>query len=128
MVDRIRQLYKVTHEMEQKLGRVPTNEELAHEIGRAVQKVDWMLRVSWLPLSLESPINEDEEDAELGQFVEDQITPTPDPERLFQAAAREGGRSAGDPAAARGRASCACVLAWKTGAITRWKKWARSLA
>ncbi len=77
MVDRIRQLYKVTHEMEQKLGRVPTNEELALEIAVPVQKVDWMMRVSWLPLSLESPINEDEEDSELGQFVEDQLTPTP---------------------------------------------------
>jgi len=77
MVDRIRQLYKVTHEMEQKLGRIPTNEELASEIAVPVQKVDWMMRVSWLPLSLESPINEDEEDSELGQFVEDQLTPTP---------------------------------------------------
>ncbi len=77
MVDRIRQLYKVTHEMEQKLGRIPTNEELATEIAVPVQKVDWMMRVSWLPLSLESPINEDEEDSELGQFVEDQLTPTP---------------------------------------------------
>ena len=77
MVDRIRQLYKVTHEMEQKLGRMPTNEEVALEIAVPVQKVDWMMRVSWLPLSLESPINEDEEDSELGQFVEDQLTPTP---------------------------------------------------
>jgi RNA polymerase primary sigma factor len=77
MVDRIRQLYKVTHEMEQKLGRTPTNDELAVEIAVPVQKVDWMMRVSWLPLSLESPINEDEEDSELGQFVEDQLTPTP---------------------------------------------------
>ena len=77
MVDRIRQLYKTTHEMEQKLGRVPTTDELAVEIDVTPQKVDWMLRVSWLPLSLESPINEDEEDSELGMFVEDQLTPTP---------------------------------------------------
>jgi RNA polymerase primary sigma factor len=77
MVDRIRQLYRTTHEMEQKLGRIPTNEELAEAIGVKASKVDWMMRVSWLPLSLESPINEDEEDSELGQFVEDQVTPTP---------------------------------------------------
>jgi RNA polymerase primary sigma factor len=76
MVDRIRQLYKLTHEMEQKLGRVPTNEELGEEIGVSPNKVDWMLQVSWLPLSLESPIN-DEDDSELGMFVEDEITPTP---------------------------------------------------
>jgi len=77
MVDRIRQLYKTTHEIEQKLGRIPSTEEIANALGLPCTKVDWMLRVSWLPLSLESPINEDEDDAELGNFVEDQITPTP---------------------------------------------------
>jgi RNA polymerase primary sigma factor len=77
MVDRIRQLYRTTHEMEQKLGRSPTTEELAEQLNVPVNKVDWMMRVSWLPLSLESPINDDEEDSELGQFVEDQTTPTP---------------------------------------------------
>ncbi len=77
MVDRIRQLYRTTHEMEQKLGRSPTTEELAEQLNVPITKVDWMMRVSWLPLSLESPINDDEEDSELGQFVEDQTTPTP---------------------------------------------------
>ncbi len=77
MVDRIRQLYKLTHEMEQKLGRLPTNEELAEKMDTTPPKIEWMLRVSWLPLSLESPINDDEEDSELGQFVEDQLSPTP---------------------------------------------------
>jgi len=77
MVDRIRQLYRLMHEMEQKLGRVPTNEELAIEMDTSTNKVDWMMRVSWLPLSLESPINEDEEESELGMFVEDTLTPTP---------------------------------------------------
>lgn len=77
MVDRIRQLYKLTHEMEQQLGRLPNNDELAEKMDTTTSKVEWMLRVSWLPLSLESPINDDEEDSELGQFVEDQLTPTP---------------------------------------------------
>jgi RNA polymerase primary sigma factor len=77
MVDRIRQLYKTTHEIEQKLGRIPTTDELAGEVGIPANKVDWMLRVSWLPLSLDSPINEEEDDTELGMFVEDQVTPTP---------------------------------------------------
>jgi RNA polymerase primary sigma factor len=36
-----------------------------------------MMQVSWLPLSLESPINDDEEESELGYFVEDQQTPSP---------------------------------------------------
>ena len=77
MVDRIRNMYKKIHEMEQTLGRIPTSEELAVEMELPVRKVDWMLRVSWLPLSLESPINDDDEEAELGQFVEDEVTPTP---------------------------------------------------
>jgi RNA polymerase primary sigma factor len=77
MVDRIRQLYRLTHEMEQKLGRAPNNEELAEEMGVTPGKIDWMMRVSWLPLSLESPINGEEEDSELGMFVEDQLTPSP---------------------------------------------------
>jgi len=77
MVDRIRQLYKTSHEIEQKLGREPTIEELAAAIDTPVNKVDWMLQVSWLPLSLESPINDDDEESELGNFVEDTISPTP---------------------------------------------------
>ncbi len=76
MIDRIRQLYKLTHEMEQKLGRIPNMDELAGEMGLSLRKVQWMMRVSWLPLSLESPVG-DEEDSELGMFVEDDITPTP---------------------------------------------------
>jgi RNA polymerase primary sigma factor len=77
MVDRIRQLYRTLHEMEQKLGQIPTTEELAEVLKLPVQKVDWMLRVSWLPLSLESPINDEDEEAELGMFVEDKVTPSP---------------------------------------------------
>jgi len=77
MVDRIRQLYRTTHEMEQRLGRQPTHEELADAIGVKSNKIDWMMRVSWLPLSLESPINDDEDDSELGMFGEDQVTPSP---------------------------------------------------
>jgi RNA polymerase primary sigma factor len=76
MIDRIRQLYKLTHEMEQRLGRIPTVDELADEMKLSQRKVQWMLRVSWLPLSLDSPVG-DEDDSELGMFVEDDITPTP---------------------------------------------------
>jgi RNA polymerase primary sigma factor len=77
MVDRIRLLYKRTHELEQKLGRIPTIEELACSLEQSKDKVQWMLRVSWLPLSLESPINDDEDESELGNFIEDQVNPTP---------------------------------------------------
>ena len=77
MVDRIRIMYKRTHELEQKLGREPTPEELAESLDIPKQKLEWMIRVSWLPLSLETPINEDEDESELGNFIEDQDTLTP---------------------------------------------------
>ena len=77
MADRIRQLYRTSHELEQKLGQAPSIEELAKAMELPERKVDWMMRVSWLPLSLNSPINEDGEEAELGMFVEDQLSPTP---------------------------------------------------
>jgi len=76
MIDRLRQLYKTTHELEQTLGRKPTTDELALNLGCTRHKIQWMQCVSWLPLSLESPVG-DEEDSELGMFVEDTITPTP---------------------------------------------------
>jgi RNA polymerase primary sigma factor len=76
MIDRIRQMYKATHELEQKHGRVPTPEELATELGLNLQKVQWIMKVSWLPLSLESPVGDDE-DSELGMFIEDESSPTP---------------------------------------------------
>ncbi len=77
MVDRIRQMYRLTHEMEQTLGRPPTNDELAVKLELPLNKVEWMLRVSWLPLSLESPVNDEDEESELGMFIEDQLTPSP---------------------------------------------------
>ncbi len=76
MSDRIRQIYKATHDLEQRLSRVPTPEELAVELGLDLQKVQWILQVSWIPLSLESPVGDDE-DSDLGMFIEDELTPTP---------------------------------------------------
>jgi RNA polymerase primary sigma factor len=76
MSDRIRRLYKVARQMEQELGRKPTPEEIGDRLGVDSRKVQWMMRVSWRPLSLETPVGE-EEDSELGSFVEDETTPTP---------------------------------------------------
>ncbi len=76
MSDRIRRLYKFARRLEQELGRKPTPEEIAELMGVDSRKVQWMMRVSWRPLSLETPVGE-EEDSELGSFVEDEATPTP---------------------------------------------------
>jgi RNA polymerase primary sigma factor len=76
MSDKIRHMYRLSQELEQRFGRPPTCEELADEMGLEHRKVQWMIRVSWSPISLESPVG-DEEDSELGTFIEDINTPTP---------------------------------------------------
>ena len=76
MGDRIRQLQKAQRELEQKLGRQPTTDELGRAIGLSARKVQWIQKVAWEPLSLESPVN-GEDEAELGQFIEDETSITP---------------------------------------------------
>lgn len=76
MSDRIRKLHQVSRQLEQAWGRKPTPEELALEMELEPSKVRWMLRVSRHPVSLERPVGE-EEDSELGNFIEDEDAPTP---------------------------------------------------
>jgi RNA polymerase primary sigma factor len=76
MTDRIRKMYRILYKLEQELGHPPTEEELARELDLDPQKVKWMLKVSWTPVSLESPIGDDE-DSEFGMFVEDKKSPSP---------------------------------------------------
>jgi RNA polymerase primary sigma factor len=76
MSDRIRKLHQVSRQLEQVWGRKPTPEELAVEMDLEPSKVRWMLRVSRHPVSLERPVGE-EEDSELGNFIEDLDAPTP---------------------------------------------------
>jgi RNA polymerase primary sigma factor len=74
--DRIREMYKVSRSLEQDLGREPTSEEIADEMSLPPKKVSWLLRVSRRTVSLEKPVGE-EEDSELGNFIEDESSPTP---------------------------------------------------
>jgi len=76
MTDRIRRLYKVARQLEQRLGRKPSPEEIAQDMDVDPRKVQWMLKVSWQPLSLEQPVGEDDEE-ELGSFVEDDTALSP---------------------------------------------------
>jgi RNA polymerase primary sigma factor len=76
MTDRIRTMYKTSHKLEQDLGRPPTAEELSIVLEVDTDRVEWMQQVSWTPISLESPVG-DEEDSEFGMFVEDELTPPP---------------------------------------------------
>jgi RNA polymerase primary sigma factor len=76
MTDRLRIMYKAAHKLEQSFGRPPTQDELCIEIGVGHDKLRWMIEVARIPVSLESPVG-DEDDTELGMFVEDTITPSP---------------------------------------------------
>ena len=76
MTDRLRQIYKTSQHLEQHLGRTPTPEEIASDLQLDISKLRWMLQVAQPTLSLESPVNDDEED-EIGLYVEDQNSPSP---------------------------------------------------
>jgi RNA polymerase primary sigma factor len=78
MVETINKLLSVSRSLSQKLGREPTPDEIAKEMDLPPDKVREIAKVSQLPVSLESPIGE-EEDSHLGDFIEDQnALPPPD--------------------------------------------------
>ncbi|MFQ5855695.1 MAG: sigma-70 family RNA polymerase sigma factor [Anaerolineae bacterium] len=83
MNDRIRRLYRVSRRLEQELGREPTVEELAAEMGLGSDKVERIIEISQRPLSLEKPVGE-EKDSELGEFIEAQDVPDPDDEATLE--------------------------------------------
>ncbi len=70
MVETINKLLKVSRYLAQKYGREPTAEEIGKEMEITPEKVKEVMNVSQLPISLESPIGE-EEDSHLGDFIED---------------------------------------------------------
>ena len=76
MSDRLRQLYQVARQIEQTNGKQATAQEIAEELKLEPRQVEQMLKASWQPLSLEQPIGE-EEDNDLGSFIEDETTPSP---------------------------------------------------
>jgi RNA polymerase primary sigma factor len=76
MSDRIRRLYHISRRLEQELGRKPTTEEIAEEMGIAPVRVERTIEISQRPLSLEERVGE-EKDSELGDFIEDDDAPDP---------------------------------------------------
>ena len=76
MVDTLNQLARVSRALLEQLGREPSEEELAYGMGITVDKVQELKKISQQPVSLESPIGE-EEDSHLGDFVEDKMAVAP---------------------------------------------------
>ncbi len=76
MVETINKLTRVSRQLVQELGREPTHDELAKELGMSVDKVREISKISQEPVSLETPIGE-EEDSHLGDFIPDDDAPAP---------------------------------------------------
>ncbi len=76
MYDQINRVHRASRNLAQKLGRDPSVEEIAIEIGVTPERVEQIIQVSQHPLSLEMPVGE-EEDAYLGDFIEDTETQPP---------------------------------------------------
>jgi RNA polymerase primary sigma factor len=76
MYEQINRLARVSRQLVQELGRDPTIEEIAEELGVSPKKVERTIKVSQRPLSLEMPVGE-EDDSFLGDFIEDSDAPSP---------------------------------------------------
>jgi RNA polymerase primary sigma factor len=76
MVETIHKLARVTRQLVQEKGREPTVEEIAKEMKLSTDKVREVMRIALDPISLETPIGE-EEDSHLGDFIEDSDSPSP---------------------------------------------------
>jgi RNA polymerase primary sigma factor len=73
MCERINKLTRVSRQLVQQLGREPTSEEIADELGTTPKKVERIIKISQRPLSLEMPVGE-EQDSHLGDFIPDEMT------------------------------------------------------
>ena len=76
MVETINKLIRVSRQLLQELGREPQPEEIAEEMNMPVERVREILKISQEPVSLETPIGE-EEDSHLGDFIQDDNVPVP---------------------------------------------------
>ncbi len=77
MGDQVNRMLRVQHQLQQKLRRLPRPDELAEALGLPISKVEQMIEVTRLPVSLETPIGEDEEEV-LGDFIQDRTSPDPE--------------------------------------------------
>ncbi len=76
MIETINKLIRTSRHLVQELGREPTPEEISNEMGLPLEKVRKVLKIAKEPISLETPIGE-EEDSHLGDFIEDKRSPSP---------------------------------------------------
>jgi RNA polymerase primary sigma factor len=87
MIETINKLIRVSRQLVQEIGREPTSEEIAKKMDMPVSKVRKIIKIAQEPISLETPIGE-EEDSHLGDFIEDKLMPSP-PETVIHINLRE---------------------------------------
>jgi RNA polymerase primary sigma factor len=76
MIETINKLVRVSRSLVQEVGREPSSEEIAKKMDMPVSKVRKIIKIAQEPISLETPIGE-EEDSHLGDFIEDKVMPSP---------------------------------------------------
>ena len=82
MVETINRVLRTSHSMVQTLGREPTTEEVAKELHMDVPKVEEIMKIAQEPVSLETPVGE-EEDSHLGDFIQDDDASQPSEEASY---------------------------------------------
>jgi RNA polymerase primary sigma factor len=76
MIETINKLIRISRSLVQEIGREPTSEEIAKKMDMPIIKVRKIIKIAQEPISLETPIGE-EEDSHLGDFIEDKVMPSP---------------------------------------------------
>ena len=126
MVETINKLIRVQRQLIQEYGRDPLPEEIAKEMDIPVERVREILKISQEPVSLETPIGE-EEDSHLGDFIEDEEALAPAEAASFYLL-REQLEDVLGTLTPREKMCCSCALVWRTAAAVLWRKSVRSSA
>lgn len=83
MVETINRFMRTQRELQQELGREPSQEELATKLGVDMEKLEHIMKISQETVSLESPVGE-ENDSTLGEFIEDKTAISPEEQAIYQ--------------------------------------------
>ena len=126
MVETINKLIRIQRQLLQDLGREPTPEEIGAEMDMPTEKVREILKIAQEPVSLETPIGE-EDDSHLGDFIEDQDATSPEDHASYELL-KEQLESVLDTLTDREENVLRCVLDSMMAGPVPWKRSARSLA
>ena len=118
MVETINKLVRIQRQLLQELGREPNPEEIGKEMGLPAERVREIQKISQEPVSLETPIGE-EEDSQLGDFIEDDAAVVPPDAASFTHAAGAADARCSTAWPSASARSSACASAWRTAIRAR---------